>query len=116
MTTLINFLHGAGPNNNGQWFDEVAETTRGAFWWREYLREIERLSSDRIEELEAELARAVKVMSQAHVLMRECGWQLAPQSEPNGDGVLEIAVADTERKFAAIIEELKGGEANRGAE
>lgn len=44
----------------------------------------------------------VKTIREAHAVMRECGWQLAPASVTSGDGVLEAACAEIEDKFRAM--------------
>jgi len=43
VAVIVDFLHGAGPNAYGDWFDDAAEKERGAFWWRKYMRQIERI-------------------------------------------------------------------------
>lgn len=44
-----------------------------------------------------------KTIAEAHAVMRECGWQLAPASATSGDGVLEAACAEIEEKFRAML-------------
>ncbi|GHA15503.1 hypothetical protein GCM10007989_07850 [Devosia pacifica] len=48
---------------------------------------------------EAALAEAEKLIELAHPTMRACGWQLAINAEPEGDGVLEAACTEIEAKF-----------------
>lgn len=47
---------------------------------------------------------ATKLMQQAHAVMRQCGWQLAPAAETDGDGVLELAAAEIEAAFGAFLD------------
>jgi hypothetical protein len=45
----------------------------------------------------------VKLMREAHACMRECGWQLAPAAEQQGDGILQAAVAEVEAQFGEVL-------------
>jgi hypothetical protein len=56
---LSNFLHGAAPNADGDWWEDVAAREKGNFWWRRYLREIERLHYAALDAAEAEKRAAV---------------------------------------------------------
>jgi hypothetical protein len=47
--------------------------------------------------------RALHLMRQAHAVMRQCGWQLAPGAEADGDGVLELATAEIEEAFGTFL-------------
>jgi len=67
MTALVNFLHGAGPNKDGQWFDDAAQNERGAFWWRKYLRQIERLAVDHLKAAVAAEREACAEVAQKHL-------------------------------------------------
>ena len=49
----------------------------------------------------------IKLLGEAHAVMRACGWQLAPASEMEGDGVLQLAAAEVEAAFAALVERAK---------
>lgn len=49
----------------------------------------------------------VKLLSEAHAVMRACSWQLAPGSETQSDGVLEAAAAEIEDKFRDLIDANK---------
>ncbi len=55
--------------------------------------------------LEAEGAMVVprKLLTEAHAVMRECGWHLAAAAEPQSDGILEAARAEVEAAFAELI-------------
>lgn len=45
-----------------------------------------------------------KTIVEAHAVMRECGWQLAPASDNvSSDGILEVAAAEIEDKFRAML-------------
>lgn len=44
-----------------------------------------------------------KTLTEAHAVMRECGWHLAPVSEGASDGVLEAACAEIEDRFAQLL-------------
>lgn len=44
-----------------------------------------------------------KLLAEAHACMRECGWHLAPASAPEGDGVLNLAVAEIEAQVGALL-------------
>ena len=62
-------------------------------------------AADEIERLRAENTKLLRVMAEAHSVMRQTGWQLAPASvEDDSDGVLELAAAEIEDKFATIID------------
>lgn len=34
------FICGAGPDENGRWFEQAAQEEKGNFWWRRYVRKI----------------------------------------------------------------------------
>lgn len=44
-----------------------------------------------------------KLLNEAHACMRATGWHMAQASEPQSDGVIEAAVSDIERQFAALL-------------
>lgn len=44
-----------------------------------------------------------KLLTEAHACMRACGWQLAPAAEQQGDGVLQLAVAEVEAAFLDLL-------------
>jgi len=70
--------------------------------WRDYMDEAEHALSalDAAGLVVAER----KTIAEAHTVMRECGWQLAPGSDNvSGDGVLEVAAAEIEEKFRAML-------------
>lgn len=46
------------------------------------------------------IERQHDLMTKAHAVMRECGWQLAISAEPAGDGILEAACTEIEADFA----------------
>lgn len=49
----------------------------------------------------------LKFLREAHAVMRECGWQLAPASEgASRDGVLELAAAQIVGELGDILEEV----------
>lgn len=62
---IVDFLCGAAPDWQGRWFDEASRQERGSFWWRTYVRQIERIAAkDRAEALAAQgalLEKAAKV-------------------------------------------------------
>lgn len=45
----------------------------------------------------------LKLLSEAHAVMRACGWHLAPASDGIGDGVLNLAAAEIEEKVGALL-------------
>lgn len=45
----------------------------------------------------------IKTLREAHAVMRECGWQLAPASVSSGDGTLETACAEIEENFSDML-------------
>ena len=61
-------------------------------------------AADEIERLRAANARLLSLMTKAHAVMRDAGWQLAPASvEPGSDGVLELAAAEIESEIADML-------------
>jgi hypothetical protein len=59
---IVDFLCGAAPDWQGRWFDEASRQERGSFWWRTYVRQIERIAAkDRAEALAAQGALLEKV-------------------------------------------------------
>ena len=50
------------------------------------------------------LAVPRKLMTEAHAVMRACGWHLAPASATSDDGVIEAAAAEIEGQFAELID------------
>lgn len=44
-----------------------------------------------------------KLLTEAHACMRATGWQLAPVSEMDGDGILQLAVAEVEEQFSDLL-------------
>lgn len=57
--------------------------------------------------LEKERDALLALMRKAHAVMRECGWQLAPGCEPQGDGIIELAAAEVEAEFAAALRNME---------
>jgi ribosomal protein S27AE len=51
----------------------------------------------------ATMAVPVKLLREAHAVMRQCGWQLAPAVEDGGDGVLALAAAQVEEAFGDLL-------------
>ena len=49
------------------------------------------------------VAVSLKLLTEAHACMRACGWQLAPGTETDGDGVLQMAVAEIEDQFGCML-------------
>lgn len=45
----------------------------------------------------------LKLLGEAHAVMRACGWQLAPAAPAVGDGVLALAAAEIEEKIGAML-------------
>lgn len=64
----------------------------------------EKYHNQRLENLLAHHNAATHLMRQAHAVMRQCGWQLAPAAETDGDGVLELAAAEIEAAFGAFLD------------
>jgi hypothetical protein len=63
---IVDFLCGAAPDWQGRWFDEASRQERGSFWWRTYVRQIERIAAkDRAEALAAQGALLEKVAAVA---------------------------------------------------
>jgi hypothetical protein len=46
----------------------------------------------------------LKLLSEAHACMLETGWHDATSHQRSGDGVIEAAVSDIERRFAEIAD------------
>ncbi len=44
-----------------------------------------------------------KLLTEAHACMRECGWHMAWDMKPHGDGVLEAAATEIETQVAALL-------------
>lgn len=45
----------------------------------------------------------LKLLQEAHAVMRACGWQLAPASDDGSDGVLALAAAEIEAAFGELL-------------
>lgn len=58
------------------------------------------------------VVKLVTAAKLSHGVMRECGWQIALASEPEGDGVLQAAATECYDKLLAAIAPFKdiGGE------
>ncbi len=48
-----------------------------------------------------------KLLREAHAVMRQCGWQLAPGSDDGSDGVLALAAAEVEEAFGDLLKGAK---------
>lgn len=62
----------------------------------------ERTTLDAIE-IVGGLAIPLKLLREAHAVMRACGWHNAPGSATQSDGVLEAAAAEIEGKFHDLL-------------
>ena len=49
----------------------------------------------------------VKLLREAHAVMRQCGWQLAPAADDGSDGVLALAAAEIEEAFGDLLKAVK---------
>lgn len=49
----------------------------------------------------------LKLLREAHAVMRACGWQLAPASDDGSDGVLALAAAEIEEAFRDLLKAAK---------
>lgn len=49
----------------------------------------------------------VKLLREAHAVMRQCGWQLAPAVDDDSDGVLALAAAEIEKAFGDLLKGAK---------
>lgn len=49
----------------------------------------------------------VKLLREAHAVMRQCGWQLAPAVDDDSDGVLALAAAEIEEAFGDLLKGAK---------
>ena len=66
---------------------------------------------DLIKQLMAENARLRCVMTKAHAVMRQTGWQLALSCEdPPGGDLLALAAAEVESEFASVLGAKEGDE------
>jgi hypothetical protein len=114
---LANFLHGAGPNADGDWWHEVAEREKGNFWWRRYLREIERLHYAALDAAEArERAAVAAAYEKAAASLEERGsdgWAenvMAEYASVNAEAIR--ALADTDA-LAEYVERERAEERER---
>lgn len=57
-------------------------------------------------EQEPTIPVSIKLLREAHACMRACGWHLAPAGEMEGDGVLQLAVAEVEDAFRDLTKGL----------
>lgn len=51
----------------------------------------------------ADLVVPVKLLREAHAVMRACGWQLAPASDTSEDPTLAAAAAEIEQAFRDLL-------------
>lgn len=49
----------------------------------------------------------VKLLLEAHAVMRQCGWQLAPATDDGSDSVLAQAAAEIEGAFGDLLKGAK---------
>lgn len=72
---LVDFLHGAGPNEDGLWFHEAAQRKEYVHWWRVYLRRLERIHAAELDRLRGENERLREAVAHADRLaesVRSC--------------------------------------------
>ena len=50
----------------------------------------------------------LKLLREAHAVMRQCGWQLAPASDASEDPTLALAAAEIEEAFGDLLREADG--------
>lgn len=97
MIRLLNFLLGAGPNNDGLWFDELAQKYPNSFWWRKYLRQYAALSDATIAAAYEDAAAWMSARADISVLVAEANMKLTTESDPP----FKRAVAETAHSEAA---------------
>lgn len=49
------------------------------------------------------VAVPLKLLREAHAVMRACGWQLAPASDQSDDPTLALAAAEIEEAFGKLL-------------
>jgi hypothetical protein len=49
----------------------------------------------------------LKLLREAHAVMRACGWQLAPASDASEDPTLALAAAEIEGAFRDLLADVK---------
>jgi hypothetical protein len=114
---LANFLRGAAPNADGDWWGDVAAREKGKFWWRKYLREIERLHYAALDAAEArERAAVAAAYEKAAASLEERGsdgWAehvMADYASVNADAIR--ALSDTDA-LAEYVEKVRAEERER---
>jgi hypothetical protein len=50
---------------------------------------------------------SLKLLREAHAVMRACGWQLAPASDESDDPTLALAAAEIEEAFRDLLKGAK---------
>jgi hypothetical protein len=50
---------------------------------------------------------SLKLLREAHAVMRACGWQLAPASDESDDPTLALAAAEIEGAFQDLLAGVK---------